>query len=439
MNSEPPPIKPSKPPGPLSLQRYGCLVIIVVIVALIILGVFALRYAVLETAVPFKAVASVFESADPNVKITGVTGSLATGPSVASITWGADPAHRSEILDLRVKYNGFADFRKNKRVIIEDLGVRKAHIDLTDLAAKVQTSGQISGPGRQAPSESRSASTFPEGLDSIEIRRVLIEDVLITNRRSEFQLSIPKVEWTGFKATRQGVEAGELHIDSDRLTLHTGPGGTHPLGGETVTFEKSLTGTLQPLLHAAIQQPLSFTADFTFIPEVKAPAFFFSALAGKVELATTADGGHALQVRQLDLPALLDVRKLYGPEAAEFPGDLVLEAAAASDDGPMKIGGGSFRLGVTTFHIEPVEIAAANRDNAVVQAVARMAAGEIRWSLPLKEVPMHFRPRLTARPELPPTEILAQVFAGKTSAELNAEEKRAIDARMPAYFAPPSP
>lgn len=438
MNSEPPPIKPYQPPGPLSLQRYGCLLIILVIVALIVLGVFALRYAVVQTALPFKAVASLIEAGDANLKIEGVTGSLSTGPSVASITWGADPAHRSEILDLRVKYNGFADIRKNQRVIIEDVGVRKAHIDLTDMAAMVATSRTTSSSGRSAPSEPRSGSAFPEGLDSFEIRRVLIEDVLITNRRTEFQLSIPKVEWTGFKATRQGVEAGELHVDSDRLTLHTGPGGTHPLAGENVTFEKSLTGTLQPLLHAAIQQPLSFTVDFTFIPEVKSPAFHFRALEGKVEVATTADGGHTLQVRELDLPVLLDAKKLYGPDAADFPSALVMDAVAAPDGGPLQIVSGSFRLGVAIFQIEPAEIVA-NQEDAVVQAVARVDAAEIRWILPLKELPIHFRPRLTAHPEIPPTEILARVFTGKAYAALSADEKRSVDARLPAYFSAPTP
>ncbi|MDQ3621699.1 MAG: hypothetical protein M3463_04305 [Verrucomicrobiota bacterium] len=433
MNPNPPPLKQ---PGPLSLRRYGWLVILV---TLILMGVLAVCYAVLQTAMPFKAFAVLIKKGNPNLKMTGVSGNLATGPSVASITWGTDPGQRSEILELRVEYNGLADAWANKRLIIEDVGVRKAHIDLTDISTYLNdiSTRVTTGSGRSEPA---SGAAFPRRrrLESVEIRRVLIENVLLSNRHTRFQLSIPRVEWTGFKMTAQGVELGELHVESDRLTLHTGPGRTRPLAGESVTFQKSLTGTVQPLLDAAIRQPISFTLDFTFVPEVPAPAYQFSAADGKLEMATTADGGHALHVRKLDLPALLDATELYGPAAADFPSDLVLEAVAAHD-GPLKIVSGSFRLGVATFQIEPAEFAAADRANATVQAVLRTVAGEIRWSLPLKDVPIQFRPRLSASAELAPAEILARVFAGKPHAELDAEEKRAIDVQLPVYFPVPIP
>src|SRR6218665_3945029 len=120
----------SDEPGPLSFRRYGCIVVLAVIVLLIIGGVLFLRHLVIGTAVPFKAVASMIEKANPNVKITDIGGDLSTGPSVGSITWGDDPANPSQILDLRVKYNGYADASTNKRIVISDVGVRNAHIDL---------------------------------------------------------------------------------------------------------------------------------------------------------------------------------------------------------------------------------------------------------------------------------------------------------------------
>lgn len=438
MNSNPPPIQQ---PGVMSLQRYGCLIILVLLVTLVVVGVLVLRHVVVGTAVPFKAVARVIEQANPNVKITGISGDLSTGPSVASITWGDDPANRSEILDLRIKYNGYADATAKKRIVLEDVGVKKAHIDLADFGAwtRTTTTSRTSGPTPGDAPASGGGSAFPPELDSFEIKRVLIEDMLITNRKSDFRLSIPKILWTGFVATRKGVEAGELVVESDRLTLQTGAGRTLPMGDESVTFQKTLTGTAQPLLHPAIRQPITFTLDYTFVPEVKAPAFRFSTAEGKVEVATTAEGGHALHVRHLDIAAFLDARKLYGEEAAEFPSDLVLEAVAAPEDGPLKIVSGSFRLGVVTFQIEPAEIAAADQSKAALHAVLRTGAGEIRWSLPLKNWPVECRPVFSSQPELPPTEILARVFAGKRYAELSAEEKRGIDARLPVYFSTPAP
>src|SRR4051812_37370950 len=101
-------------PGPLSFRRYGCIVVLAVIVLFIIGAVLFLRHLVIGTAVPFKAVANLIEKATPNVKFTGISGNLSPGPSVGSITWGDDPANPSQILDLRVKYNGYADASANK-------------------------------------------------------------------------------------------------------------------------------------------------------------------------------------------------------------------------------------------------------------------------------------------------------------------------------------
>ncbi len=431
-----------KQPGPLSFQRYGCLFILVVFVTLLIVILLLVRHVAVGTAVPFRMVAGFIEKVNPNVKITGISGDLSTGPSVKSITWGDDPANPSEILDLRVKYNGYADASAKKRVIIEDAGVRKAHIDLADFGPITRSKTSTTTNGRPYGSRSSGSSSSPAndlGMESFEIKQVLIEDVLITNRHSQFRLSIPKVSWTGFKATKKSVEPGELVVESDRLTVHTIPGRTLPMGNGSVTFQKTLTGTMQPLLHPAILQPINFTLDYTFVPEVKAPAFHFSTADGKVEIATTADGGHALHVKNLDLATFLDPRKLYGKEAADFPSDLVIEAVAAPEDGPLTIVSGSFRLGVTTFQIERGEIAGMDSGKAVLRAVWRTGAGEIRWTLPLKDWPMECRPVFSSEPEMEPREILARVFAGKKYAELNAEEKQAVDARIPVYFSTSTP
>jgi hypothetical protein len=440
MDSNPPPLHQ---PGPLSLRRYGCLVILVLLIVLVIVALLLIRHVFVGTAVPFRILANLVQKANPNIKIEGISGDLSNGPSVKSITWGDDPANRSEILDLRVKYNGWANAKATKRIVIEDVGVKKAHIDLADFGpitrTTTTTSSSSSGRGPYSSSSSSSSPATDLGMDSIEVKQVLIEDVLITNRHSQFRLSIPKVSWTGFKLTKDTVEPGELVVESDRLTLHTVPGRTVPVGKESVTYQKTLNGTVQPLLHPAILQPINFTLDYSFVPEVKAPAFHFSTAEGKVEIDTNADGSRSLHVRHLNPGEFFDARKLYGKEAADFPSDLVFEATVAQEDGLLTIVSGNFRLGVTTFQIEPGEIAAADSGKAALRAVSRTGAGEIRWTLPLKDWPVECRPVFSSEPELEPKEILARVFAGKKYEELSVEEKQAVDARIPVYFSTIAP
>ncbi len=434
MNSTPPPLPSTGSSFP---WRIGCIVALVLFVCLIIAAVLGARYAIVKTAFPFKAFAAFIEKANPNVKITGISGDLATGPRVESITWGMDPKKRSEILDLRVKYNGFRDARVNNRVIIEDVGVRKAHIDLADFGTITRTTTSTS-TSTSTPSSSSRSNTSPLAttLDRFEIKRVLIEDVLITNRNTDFRLSVPKISWTGFVATPKSIEPGEVIIESDRLSLHSGPGQTLPIADQSVTFQKAITGTAQPLLHNAIRQPISFALNFTIVPEVHVPAFHFTTADGKLEIATTADGGQALRANGLDLGAWLDFTKIYGAQAADIPSNLVLDAVAPPEDGPVKILGGRFRVGTAAFEILPTEFTSDQGVTAKLEAVWKSDAGEIRWTLPLANALKDYRPRLSSPTDLPPTEILARVFAGKPYGELTTEERRAIDLRIPIYFAP---
>src|SRR5271170_19188 len=99
----------NSPDQPSVFRRHGCLIALVAIATIVVFAVMLGLHAVVGTSMPYRMIASIIEKANPNVKIEGITGDLKTGFGVSSITWGDDPASRSEILDLRVKYNGYND------------------------------------------------------------------------------------------------------------------------------------------------------------------------------------------------------------------------------------------------------------------------------------------------------------------------------------------
>ena len=222
--------------------------------------------------------------------------------------------------------------------------------------------------------------------------------------------------------------------------MHTEAGRTVSLNGQNVTFQKTLTGTALPALHPALKQALPFVVDVSFLPQGKVGAYHVVFADGKLEGETTSDGGGSLHVRHLDLPAFLDGRKLFGDQAADLPSDLVLSAVATSGftdgQGSVNITGGSFRLGMATFQIEPLQFETSDQSGVTLQAVASTDAGKITWSLPLSNLAKDYHPRLSAT-GIPPEEVLASVFVGKPYAELTPEEKKAVDARRPIYFPPP--
>ncbi|MDR3401851.1 MAG: hypothetical protein P4L99_05060 [Chthoniobacter sp.] len=423
---------PPLPDQPSFLRRHGCLTFLVAIVALFIIAVLVAWHMFVSTAMPYRFVASMIQKANPNVHIEGITGDLKTGLGVSSITWGDVPGSPSEILDLRLRYNGVGDARDTHRIVINDAGVRRAHIDLADLPSANNvtttqsttvrsgsttttvtrsTSGSAAIPPVNPFAASSNGAAFPQGLESFEVERVSIEDVLITNRNSpEFRLSIPKIEWTGFKATPTSIEPGVLTVESDRLTLHTTPGRTVQADGQEIAFQKLLTGTAQTALHPAIKQPISFTLDFSLLPHGQSSPFRFLGADGRLEMIRTADGGGSMHARDLELANYIDAHKLFGAQAADLPGELVVSAVATpgydEGRGSMKIVGGSFRLGVLTFQIEQVEFTKLVEYDTTVKAVSKTDAGDIVWTLPLANFAEEYHPRLACA-GLSPTEILA--------------------------------
>jgi len=440
MDPTPPSIPPPIPSKPSLMSRYGCLIILAGVILLVVITLAGLYYTLFGTPTPFRMIADAIHKANPSVEITGVTGNLSSGVAVESITWGDHPKSRSEILDLRIKYNGGRDMSMKPRVVISDVGVRKAHIDLADFGPSSGTTTTSASAGTASnPQTSASANGgFPPGLSSFEIEHVDIEDVLITNRNTDFRLAIPKIEWTGFKATAAGVDPGVLTVDSDRLTIHTSAGRTLPLNGQDTTFQKMLTGTVLPLMHPALKQPVTFTADIA-VSHGRLRPFHLLTAGDKVEAAVTDEGDTAVQVRGLDLPAFLDARKLFGEQAGDLPGDLKLNLAAGQGFGDgrgrVKVIGGNFRLGVSTFEIQPLEFAEAEQSGAILQAILKTDAGNIVWALPLANFGHEYHPHFIST-GLSPEETLARVFAGKPYGELNADEKQAVDERRPIYFPP---
>jgi hypothetical protein len=417
---------------PPSRKLNGCLVFLALLLALLIIGGIVIYHLALRTPLPYRVLASMIEKADPNLKITGITGSFNTGIGIDSITWGQDPENRSEVIGLGLKYTASNDGTGKYRFVVHEVGVQKAQFDLADFGSGATTSST-------ATPASPAAGPQP-ALGSVEIEHVNIENVLITNRVTKFRLSIPKIEWTGFKWTPTSCDPGTLLVESDRLAVHTIAGRSVMLDGQNVTFQKTFDGTALPTLHPAIKQPIPFMVDVGYEGPGKVRGCHFNIAEGKAEWNSTADGGGSLHIRQLDLAAFLDGQKIFGEQAADFPSDITLSAVATSGfsdgHGTVKITGGNFRLGAATFQIEPVEFTTAEQSRVKLQAADTTDAGKIIWSVPLANLGKEYHPHL-ASPGMKPEDIIARVFAGKAYEELTPEEKKAVDDRKQTYFPTP--
>jgi hypothetical protein len=371
----------------------GCLLNLVIAFVVLVLALAGGGYiAVMHTALPFKVVASLIESGSTNVnlRITGISGSISSGFGVKSIRWTG-----GTIGDVRVKYSGFRDLVSKKELILREVHVGQAHLDITDWK---------SSPASTNATPSSTSSESP--LKLFQIDRLTIQDVALTNRLTGFSLAMPALEWTGFKAVKGHVEFGQLKVDSDRLKIATKP-------ARSAEFQKLIEGTLLPKLHPLIRRPISFIADVGYAGSNVICRV--SAFDGKLDFEIKPDQTSVLRCKGLDLADYFD---------APLPQDLTAELSL--ENGSVKVRGGTFKLGVRTFEIQLQDASETN----IVVAVSRTSGEEIRYELVSSDQPSRIQPRLTAKPPLNPQDTLAKVFYGKLYSELTMGEQADVTRKL---------
>jgi hypothetical protein len=395
------------PPSTPKKSCLGCLLNLLIGFVLLILALVVCGYiALMHTALPFRALASLIESGGTNLnlKITGITGSISSGFGIKSMRWTG-----GEIADTRVAYSGFRDLWSRKELILRDIHVGKAHIDITGWTNTAQPASPPASTPAAAPGE------FP--LKLFQIDRLTLEDVVLTNRLTGFSLEMPRLEWTGFKAMKGKVEFGQLKADTDRLKIAT-------KDTPAAEFQKVVEGTLLPKLHPVIRRPIDFIAELGYAQSnvtCRVRAFY-----GKLNFELRPDHTASLHCTDLNLADYFD---------APLPQNLTVELAVVADNKSktysMKLLGGSFKLGVSTFEIQAQDTS----DTKPVLAVSRADGEEFSYELVASEKPCRFQQQITAKPPVSPQDTLAKVFYGKSFSELTAADQADITRKLPAFAA----
>jgi hypothetical protein len=418
--------------------------VLISLAVLVIGGLATLYFVVMHTSVPFKALESMLASANTNAhfKVEGISGTISTGFKIRSIRWGEDGVGAGEIEDVRVSYSNFWELMGGRRIVFREIHIGRAHLDVTGLGELVSSANTSSvNFGNKPPTNytwttagGRSARNGP---DLVQIDKVTVEDVFLTNRATGLSLAIPSIQWTGFKAAKGQVELGRFEVDSDRLKITTKEGRTVEVDGRQIAFQKRIEGTLLPGLDKSISRPIAFTVDAGAAQGklvVRATAF-----EGGLEIYRAPGQDGFLRCKDLDLGSYFD---------APVPRALTVSAVMApgnrSNQSRLKLGGGSFKLGVRTFEIQPAELERTEGAGDVSQtnnltAVSHSNGEEFTYRLIVSEEPWEVRQSLAARPAMTPQDTLAKVFTGSSYGELDPAQREEIDRKLPAFSAGETP
>lgn len=407
---------------PRVAERSGCGCVIRVLLGLFLLflAVIALAYyVVMHTSWPLRSVANAIEKqGEPaNLRLKGISGSISSGMQIKSMEWKT-----GQLTDVRVKYNGIVDIFYSRRLILHEIHVGKAHLNITRFNPDSLKDGNV------PPPQNANGGDEESPLKLFQIDRVSLSDIEIKDEKTGFLLSIPTILWTGFKAENGKIDFGDLTANSDRLTIETTPS-TSP------EFQRHIQAVIFPKLHSTIRKPIKFSIDFAYAEDkFKYRCDIFD---GKLTIATQPDQSAVSQCQGLNLDEYFD---------AVLPRELTVTTIQSEDLqklNSLEIRGGSFKLGQRTFVITPQKLEHLNEAKRISTTLATSDEGGIQLSygIALMEndhgVPA-ISQQIISNQTMTPREVLAQLFYAKSIAELSESEQQELE-KISASFRPIKP
>ncbi len=387
----------------------GCVIRLLLGLFLLFLTVIALIYYVaMHTSWPLRSVASAIEKqGEPvNLRLKGVSGSISSGMQIKSMEWKT-----GQVTDVRIKYNGIIDILYSRRLILHEIHVGKAHLDITGFNPD-SLHDKNGGPAQNA-----NGSHEDSPLKLFQIERLSLNDIEIKDDATGFLLAIPTILWTGFKAENGKIEFGDLTASSDRLTIETSSS-TSP------EFQRHIQAVVLPKLHSTIRNPIRISIEFAYSNDkIK---YKCDAFDGKLTIATQPDQSTIAQCQGLNLDEYFD---------AVLPRELTVTTIQSEDFqklNSLEIRGGSFKLGKRTFTVTPQKLERVAEAKRISTTLATSDEGGIPMNYDIVVVGNEqgiptVGQQVTSTPPMSPHEVLAQLFYAKSVTELSDAEQQELE------------
>lgn len=393
----------------------GCVIKVFIGLLLFVLTVLGLiYYVVMHTSWPLQSLTNAIEKhgESVNLRLKGVSGSISSGITIQSADWNA--GHVSEI---RVKYNGIIDIIRHQRLILSEVHIGKAHLNITGIKAQ-------SDPPEGAAHDDESSAEGKSPLKLFQIDRLSLNNIELKDDATGFLLSIPSVLWIGFKAENGEIEFGELSADSDRLKIETTP-------STVAGYQRQVKLLVLPKMHSVIRREINVAIEFGYVDgKLK---YRCDAFENRIHLESKPDESVIVQCRGLNIDEYF---------AGTMPRELTVDAVRTDVPGTMfhsvEIRGGSFKLGQKRFELRPQTLERYDEGSEIQFTAATCRDGdiEIDYDLTISGEPNQMpqiRQQVSSRPSMDQREILARIFHGMKASELNDAERKDLDAKSTAF------
>jgi hypothetical protein len=409
---------------------FGCLGILIgVPILLVMIGYFVLMH----TAVPLRFLENTLNQ-DKSLKIEGIGGSISKGFTIESIRY-MNPAGNESVLEgLALQWGDIIRMNRNQELVIEKIGLRRAHIfvDTSDKSATTSSSGGTT---------SSSSSSSMGKLNLFEIKNVDVREVVVESTTGDFKLELAQILMKGFRLQGNQLDLAALSVGSNFLNLNLEDAQPDTIAGNPVSFTRRIVGEIKPEMHKSLTQKIDFTVDLGAVAgQLVSRARGFN---GAVESVNLGPLGHKTTTIKDFTPSDFFAPDLSGPVSKLSMVIHTPEKAAEAGPRPANLESGNFTLGSTLFTMAPQVL---NHDPSKpdeladpIIATSQRDGLEITATLTQYQEPPFFRVGLSSKPPRESRDLIALLWFGKPYSDLPADQAATVDATEKRNFPPQKP
>ncbi len=419
---QPPTLRQPLPPRLPSKNGclYWCLGIFVgVPVLLAIIG----YYVLMHTAVPLRLAAKILNQ-DQQIRIEGIAGSISRGFTIASIRYIDDSGNESILEGLALQWSDIGRMRKNRELVIDQIGLRRAHL-------YIDTSDDTTQPKSEAtPTGSSSTASSGNKLSLFEIKNVDIREVVIESTTGDFKLVLDETLMKGFRIKGDEFDLASLSISSNFLDLHLEDAATATIAGEQIPFRRKVVGVLKPEMHKSLTKPIDFSIELGAIAGQMVTRF--RGFNGSVEAVDLGPQGYEAITLNDFTPA-----DTFAPEVSGPVSKLSIEIRTGEEDPrtglrPTQLVSGNLTLGTTLFTMAPQvlrkDLDESNEHSESMVATSQRDGLEITATLKQSQEPPFYQVVLSSNPPREQHDLLALLWFEKTYGDLTPDQAAEVDA-----------
>lgn len=393
---------------------FGCLgAAIGIPLLLIFIGYLLLMH----SALPLRLMANIINK-DDQISIEGVGGSISKGITIKSLRASDDQGNESVFEGLVVQWGDINRMRTKREVVIEEIGLERAHIFMDFSESEPESEAESS----EENTEGSSSSGDP--LNLFEIKKIDIRKVILQAKDGDFKLELDRFLMEGLRIKDDNFDLASLSVASNMLDLRLEDTDSVMFDGKKIPFKRRIVGTVKSDFHETLARDIGFTVELGAISGAMVTRL--EAFDGAVKILDLGKTGKASATVEAFTPS-----DYFGPEYGGPIKDLSMKVVSIekepeTDQTSQQLEEGQFTLGTTKFVMAAQTIGEQKKGGSMsalpILATARQGDLKITAALTEKKAPPFFRINLASEPTRRQPELLSLLLFETPFAELSAEQ-----------------